>query len=129
MASSGYFLGGLPGISYEARFRVPERFYKRLKHHHIPGDSSWHATCMLQCSQPSLMPAGYVQDGFPQQRSWSDRTGTKARRHGLAEFPAVKPQSVDATDRGRRSFVAHNENRNTHTRLYRRAETLPRGLY
>src|ERR1700704_6458718 len=27
---------------------------------------------MLQCSQPSQMPAGpYVQDGFPQQRSWS----------------------------------------------------------
>src|SRR3979490_1659991 len=30
---------------------------------------------MLQCSQPSQMPAGpYVQDGFPQQRSWSDRS-------------------------------------------------------
>jgi len=29
---------------------------------------------MLQCSQPSQMPAGaYVQDGFPQQRGWPDR--------------------------------------------------------
>jgi ferredoxin-nitrite reductase len=29
---------------------------------------------MLQCSQPSQMPAGPVQDGFPQQRGWSDRS-------------------------------------------------------
>src|SRR5450631_2483813 len=29
---------------------------------------------MLQCSQPSQMPAGHVQDGFPQQRGWSDRS-------------------------------------------------------
>jgi hypothetical protein len=28
---------------------------------------------MLQRSQPSQMPAGFVQDGFPQQRGWSDR--------------------------------------------------------
>jgi hypothetical protein len=29
---------------------------------------------MLQRSQPPQMPAGYVRDGFPQQRGWSDRT-------------------------------------------------------
>src|SRR5260370_10915519 len=34
------------------------------------------------------------------------------------------PYPVDATDRGRRSFVAHHENRNALSRLYRRAETL-----
>src|SRR3954463_5439911 len=46
---------------------------------------------MLQCSRPSQMPADQrPKDGFPQQRSWSDRTGTKARHHGPAEFPAVK---------------------------------------
>jgi hypothetical protein len=29
---------------------------------------------MLQCSQPPVMPCWpYVQDGFPQQRGWSDR--------------------------------------------------------
>jgi hypothetical protein len=28
---------------------------------------------MLQCSQPPWVPAGFVQDGFPQQRGWSDR--------------------------------------------------------
>jgi ferredoxin-nitrite reductase len=29
---------------------------------------------MLQCSQPPSVPAGFVQDGFPQQRGWSDRS-------------------------------------------------------
>jgi hypothetical protein len=26
----------------------------------------------LQCSQPSQVPLAYIQDGFPQQRGWSD---------------------------------------------------------
>src|ERR1700692_2000402 len=53
----------------------------------------------------------------------------------LISIPAGKPSRfqrggipypVDATDRGRRSFVARHENRNALSRLYRRAETLPR---
>src|SRR6202165_2593645 len=39
------------------------------------------------------------------------------------------PYPVEATDRGRRSFVAHHENRTALSRLYRRAETLPRGIH
>src|SRR5580658_7285673 len=37
--------------------------------------------------------------------------------------------SLNATDRGRRSFVTHHENRNAHSRLFRRAKALPRRLY
>ena len=43
---------------------------------------------MLQCGQSSKMPAGLVQDGFPQQRSCSDRLpGSNAWPHGPSRFP------------------------------------------
>ena len=45
------------------------------------------------------------------------------------EAPRGQTQFVDATDRGRRSFVTHYENRDAHSRLYRRAEALSRRLY
>jgi len=44
---------------------------------------------MLQCSQPSQMPAGpYVQDGFPQQRGWSDRS--------LRIEPALRAEAISS---------------------------------
>src|ERR1700694_2567787 len=80
---------------------------------------------MLQCSQPSQMPAGHVQDGFPQQRGWSDRSleivpvfATRADFHAVT-FPIplkppivaagassrtmkIEPLSVDFTDEQKR---------------------------
>src|SRR5664279_2931712 len=45
---------------------------------------------MLQCGQPSQMPAGHVQDGFPQQRGWSDRSlGIVPVFAARADFRAV----------------------------------------
>src|SRR5260370_4800998 len=44
---------------------------------------------MLQCSQPSQMPAGpYVQDGFPEQRGWSDRS--------LRIEPALRAEAISS---------------------------------
>ena len=60
----------------------------------------------------------------------ADRTAQfRPGPQGQAGFRAVAPNLVDATTRGRRSFVAHHEDRNAYSRLYRRAETLPRRLY
>src|ERR1700709_2598544 len=52
---------------------------------------------MLQCSQPPWMPAGFVQDGFPQQRGWSDRSLRKSVdfRTVRIRFP-VEPLQVAA---------------------------------
>src|SRR4051794_20985659 len=51
---------------------------------------------MLQCSQPPWMPAGFVQDGFPQQRGWSDRFWKITRfPRGQNPFP-VEPTTVAA---------------------------------
>src|SRR3954463_7948034 len=49
---------------------------------------------MLQCSQPPWMPAGFVQDGFPQQRGWSDRSFRKSPdfRAVRIRFPVESPQ-------------------------------------
>src|ERR1700709_1475440 len=49
---------------------------------------------MLQCSQPPWMPAGFVQDGFPQQRGWSDRSLRKSPdfRAVRIRFPVEPPQ-------------------------------------
>ena len=85
---------------------------------------------MLQCSQPSQMPAG------PRPRWISAATRLVGPLLGIEPAISAEPisarshsLSVDATDRGRRSFVAHHENRNALSRLYRRAEALPRRLY
>ena len=88
-------------------------------------------TQLVCCSAASRRRCllAYVQDGFPQQRSWSDRTGTRPGATAEPSSDAVTLHFVDATRRGRRSFVAHHENRNAHSRLYRRAEALPRRLY
>jgi hypothetical protein len=55
-----------------------------------------------------------VQDGFPQQRGWSDRFLGNCTGDFEAEPISARSHSVsfDATQRGRRSFVAHHEDRN-----------------
>src|SRR5947209_20298648 len=48
----------------------------------------------------------------------------------LVEPISVRSHSypVDATQRGRRSFVSHHENRNAPGRFFGRAEAIPRGF-
>src|SRR6267142_3235077 len=86
---------------------------------------------MLQCSQPSQMPAGlrprWISAATRLVGPLPEVEPALARR---TDFSAVTfPFPLNATRRGRRSFVAHHENRNALSRLYRRAETLPRRFY
>src|SRR5260370_41319344 len=49
---------------------------------------------MLRCSQPSQMPAGFVLDGFPQQRGWSDRFPRNRTRRIPAEPVSERSHSL-----------------------------------
>ena len=77
---------------------------------------------MLQCSQPSQMPAG------PRPR-WISAATKLVGPHRTRYCAAHVPFPLNATRRGRRSFVVTHENRNPLSRLYRRAETLPRRIH
>ena len=81
--------------------------------------------------QPVVADACWPTSKMDFRSNEAGRTDTRnqspAPRPG--RFQSGQPNFVDATARGRRSFVTHHENRNAHSRLYRRAEALPRRLY
>src|SRR5258705_13651462 len=79
--------------------------------------------------QPAVADACWPMSKMDFRSNEADRTVSGSHSaHGQAGFETVTPTSF-ATSRGRRSFVAHHENRDSYSRLYRRAETLPRRLY
>ncbi len=81
--------------------------------------------------RPAAVDVGWTTSkmDFRSNEAGRDRSNP-ARPMRSGRVPkAVALYFVDATTGGRRSFVAHHEDRDANSRFYRRTETLPRRLY